>query len=83
MDLLKDERNVPQMGDPALAGQYTQKALRDAITISASCISSDADLRPSANAVVIALDNLIASQSNDPSDRAECSGVKDVDEGEG
>ncbi|KAK1412784.1 hypothetical protein QVD17_34290 [Tagetes erecta] len=83
-DLLKNKKNFPGMADPALEGQYTQKQLVEALSIAAACISFEADPRPRVSQVLAALESLFGSLNKDPqsSDRAESSGVKDVEQGD-
>ncbi|KAL2316776.1 hypothetical protein Fmac_030652 [Flemingia macrophylla] len=56
--LLRDKRKVGIMADPLLKGNYTTKALHQAVAVAAMCIQDEADTRPLISDVVTALEVL-------------------------
>ncbi|KAL9239267.1 hypothetical protein vseg_013606 [Gypsophila vaccaria] len=67
--LLRDRRKFMQMADPALEGNYSSRALYQALAIAAMCVQEQPSLRPIIADVVTAL-TYLASQKYNPQSRS-------------
>ncbi|KAH7672656.1 Non-specific serine/threonine protein kinase protein [Dioscorea alata] len=78
--LFKDRRKFSQMADPILKGQYSTRALYQALAVAAMCVNEQPLLRPVIKDVVSAL-NFLASQTYNPeSQPAQTSGTTQTTE---
>ncbi|XP_031271370.1 probable serine/threonine-protein kinase PBL7 isoform X1 [Pistacia vera] len=58
----KDRKNLLQLADPMLRGQFSESTLKKALNVAFMCIQETPSLRPPINEVVLALDYLVNHQ---------------------
>lgn len=63
--MLKDRKNILQLADPNLKGQFSEPVFCRAVEVASMCLRKEASTRPSTSDLVLAL-NYLASQQNHP-----------------
>lgn len=61
--MLKDRKNILQLADPNLKGQFSEPFFCRAVEVASMCLRKEASTRPSTSDLVLAL-NYLASQQN-------------------
>ncbi|KAJ4729510.1 Kinase family protein [Melia azedarach] len=60
----KERKNISQLADPLMRGQFSESMLRKALNVAFMCVQENPSSRPSISDVVLALDYLMAHPYN-------------------